>query len=43
MMIASTTATTTSSDETVRSSTRAAISSAEIATSPVNPTRIPDA
>ena len=34
---------TTSSDETVRSSTSAAISSAEIATSPVKPTRSPGA
>ena len=37
------TATTTSTDESVRSSTSAAISSAEMATSPVNPTCIPGA
>jgi hypothetical protein len=40
-MIAIKTTTTTSSDEIVRSSTSAAISSAEIATSPVRPIRIP--
>ena len=39
--MATSTVTITSTDETVRSSTSAAVSSAEMATSPVNPTRIP--